>query len=141
MAVLDADTIVKEIKSKDGLLLAIVAYNEKPESQTVFYTCDPQLPMQVGRIVKTEGESVKQHKHRHTVKTVIGTTEVLYIEKGSANVNIYDEKGEFVAQELLTRGDIIVLFLGSHSLMFKETTKMIEIKQGPYDPNEKEFVK
>ena len=40
---------------------------------------------------------------------------------------------------MLTKGDIIILFQGGHGFKILEKTNIIEIKQGPYDPeNDKE---
>ena len=124
----------------NGQILAVVIYNQEINVPIEFYTPD-ESTLQVGRHKREAGQIIKAHQHvavkvdRHEP-----LQEVLYIEQGKMKVSFYDDDGKAIQAKVLTQGDMILLICGGHGFQFLEDTKMIEIKQGPYNPNSRKAV-
>jgi hypothetical protein len=70
--------------------------------------------------------------HRAVKRQLIGTAEVLLVQAGRCEVDIYDKGCRLVATPELAAGDLIVLLAGGHGFRMLEDTVLLEIKQGPY---------
>lgn len=92
--------------------------------------------LQVGKQLRPSGEVIRPHRHRPVKIHRDGTLqEVLYIERGKVKVIFYDNQGKEFDARILNSGDLILLMKGGHGFEMLEETVMIEIKQGPYDPD------
>lgn len=89
--------------------------------------------LQVGAMNLETGRVLKPHLHLPQRKKITRNQEVLIILKGSVEVTFYsdDTQLEF-DRRVLKSGDIIVLIQGGHGFKILEETRLIEIKQGPY---------
>ena len=124
----------KEILQYDGVVLAEIIHNQKLENGVHFYTSADSL-LQIGKLVHPAGHKIKAHKHGSIkIQTQEPLQEVLYIEEGKVKVTFYSTKGQEVFFRILTQGDIVRLINGGHGFEILEKTVMIEIKQGPYSP-------
>ena len=114
----------------DGQILAVIVRNSfnKPGFN---FVSPIEFPLQLGVSVRKEGEYVKPHKHIPFKELRnIPAQELLYIESGKAEINLFHNKDKYKTI-LLEKGDMVLLNCG-HEVKFLKDTKMIELKQGPY---------
>jgi len=118
----------------DGDTIAII-FNNRPIDPGVHFYVENKRSLQVGKQRRIKGEIIKPHKHIPVrVERKETLQEVLYIEKGKVKVTFYSDKWEEIDSQILNQGDMILLIKGGHGFEMLEETEMIEIKQGPYDP-------
>lgn len=111
-------------------------YTKSTIDKTTFLT-PASAAQQVGFIKYGAGQSISRHKHLDTIRTIVGTTEVIVVKSGSCRLHIYDD-ATTLESRLLCAGDLAIIYTGGHSYDFLEETVLIEIKQGPYvGPDEK----
>ncbi len=128
----------KETLQCDGIILAEIIYKKKLENGVHFYTSADSL-IQIGKLVHPQGHKIKAHKHGPVkIQTTEPLQEVLYIEEGKVKVIFYSTKGQEVFSRILTQGDIIFLMNGGHGFEILEKTVMLEVKQGPYLPENRQ---
>lgn len=130
---------VEKIMHKNEVL-AIVA-DGNIEKGVRFLTSN-DATLQFGVHSRSKGESVKPHYHNEIkIPGSINVIESFYVIKGKITVSFYDNKGTFLKKCIVSSGGSIVIF-APHALEFLEDTKMIEIKQGPYQgkKNDKVFL-
>tara|TARA_R110000868_G_C10965998_1_gene769108 strand:- start:6627 stop:7055 length:429 start_codon:yes stop_codon:yes gene_type:complete len=121
-----------------GRLFAIVVRNSCNPDCTTFYTSN-DVNFQLGHIVYRKEMTIPRHVHKETVRTVVGTNEVLVVQKGSCHARIFNDQREFVASTILETGDVVLLNGGGHEFEAIEDLQLLEVKQGPYtDQSEKE---
>jgi len=101
-------------------------------TSTTFFT-DNETPLQVGMIVKKFNEPVNAHRHNVFQRKVLGTTEFLFVLEGSMALTIYDESFQDPELFEIPKGSGVLLLSGAHAIDFEEPTKLIEVKQGPYE--------
>lgn len=118
----------------NGQVFATIFYNRPIEPGVHFFTGD-QNSLQIGKQRRKKGELIKPHKHMPVkVKRTETLQEVLYIEKGKVKITFYDDQNRSFENRVLGEKDMILLIRGGHGFEFLEETEMIEVKQGPYDP-------
>ena len=105
---------------------------------TTFVT-DPSRSIQVGVLHRSADTKVEAHQHLPVQKTVSGCQEVLIIKSGIVHVDLYDTDKKYICSRLLCGGDILIQYWGGHAFTFRTDTQFIEIKQGPYTPEDKVF--
>jgi hypothetical protein len=116
---------------KDGRLAAVKIDFLQGLESTTFFT-DAESPLQVGIISKKLMDPVKAHRHNTFQRNVLGTSEFLYVLEGSMTVTVFDENFQNPETLQLSVGSGVLLLGGAHSIEFEESTKLIEVKQGPY---------
>ena len=126
---------ILEIKDK-GKILALV-FLKKIRANGVRFLTPIDYPLQVGLIEHKDGRKVPLHIHRNLRYKVNTTQEMLYIEKGKADVIIVDRKWNPVKEITLTAGDFVLFVGGGHGVNIHKSTRIIEIKQGPYPGDKK----
>ena len=104
---------------------------DPPPGQTTFYT-PSESPFQVGKIVYPAGSEIPRHLHRKTRRSIVGTSEVLVVQKGRMIVDLYADDHTFLCSREMGPGDVIVLAAGGHGFRLIEDTVLLEVKQGPY---------
>ena len=131
---------VENIKIPDTeVLIATVLYwtpNDLLKSKTEFVT-DESKSIQVGVLHRPEGTLIKAHQHLPTQKTVSGCQEVLIVKTGIVEVSIFDHLHNHLQDLTLRTGDVFIQYHGGHSFLFQTDTQFIEIKQGPFTPQDK----
>lgn len=115
----------------NGTVLAYIIRRMVEAEHTQFPT-PPELELQVGLIVYPAGGVVRPHRHAPISRTIERTCEVIVVEKGKCNVDLYNDVRELVATRELTTGDLVIIVSGGHGFRMKEDTVLLEIKQGPY---------
>ena len=115
----------------EGVLLALLVPAQPHPEATTFYTPD-ELTLQCGRVVYAAGSEIPRHRHEPIDRAVVGTPEVLVIEKGRVTVDLYAADGSYVSNHTLCHGDVIVLLTGGHGFRVIDDAVLLEVKQGPY---------
>ena len=59
-------------------------------------------------------------------------TEVLIVQRGRCEVDVYSEDRRLVATRELALGDILISVAGGHGFRVLEDLVLLEVKQGPY---------
>ena len=104
--------------------------DHNPPSTEFVTTSD--LNLQVGLIKYPAGGVIRPHVHRPLERHIVGTGEVLLVRSGKAEVSLYDDERQLVAQRLLQQGDLLLLVSAGHGFRMLEDTVLLEVKQGPY---------
>ncbi len=120
-----------EIISSGGQQLAYVVRGGHLPDVTTFVT-PPTFKQQVGYVTYPAGGQIKRHTHRPLERHLIGTSEVLVVLKGRAEIDVYDDEHALVATRELQSGDVMLMIGGGHGFRMLEDTVFLEIKQGPY---------
>ena len=92
----------------------------------------PEFKQQVGFVVYGLGGVIQRHVHRALERHLVGTSEVLVLQKGRCVMDIYNDQRELVATRELRTGDIMLMVGGGHGFRMLEDTVFLEVKQGPY---------
>jgi len=123
--------LIERIEHEGKLHALIIRNTFEPEN--VQFVTPPDNPLQLGVMKRGPDNAVKPHIHKKTKKIITIIQEILVIQRGKVIARFYDEQNsEFASRELLA-GDTILLVDGGHGFEFLDDTKLIEIKQGPYD--------
>ena len=121
---------VEKIVSEETLLAYIIRKEVNPNS-TEFIT-PSTLNLQAGFIVYPSGGEIARHDHRPLERSIVGTSEVLFVKKGRCEVDFYNDERQFVEARELYAGDTLLIVAGGHGFRMIEDTIFLEIKQGPY---------
>jgi mannose-6-phosphate isomerase-like protein (cupin superfamily) len=119
---------------RDGAqVLAYIARGGARPQQTRFLTPD-DCTLQVGHVVYPAGGEILRHVHLPVERHLVGTTEVLIVQHGRCEVDVYTQDRRLVTSCELREGDILIALGGGHGFRMLEDTVLLEIKQGPYHP-------
>lgn len=111
--------------------LAYIIRAELMPDKTTFLT-PSEFKQQVGFVVYPEGGEIVRHVHLPLERHLVGTSEVLVVRKGRAEVDIYNDDRELITTVELRLGDIMLMVGGGHGFRMLEDTVFLEVKQGPY---------
>ena len=123
--------MIKLIKNNDTTYAKIIRSSYQTKD-TEFFT-DEKDEIQLGVITYPKNHKTGAHYHNHLNKKTTKTDEILIIQKGSARVDFYDTKGEYIKSSEIFQGDILIIHAGGHNIVFYEDTKVMVIKSGVYD--------
>ncbi len=123
--------MLTEVKTDDGLLLALIVRHNYDKSGISFFTPD-DFSQQLAFMHHPAGHVILPHIHNEVRREVLYTKEVLVIKKGKMRCDFYSDNKEYLKSEIIETGDVILLANGGHGFECLEETEMFEIKQGPY---------
>ncbi len=123
-------SLVERICWGETCLVYIIRAGFLPD-ETTFLT-PPEYKQQVGYIVYSAGGEIQRHVHHSLERHIVGTSEVIVVEKGHCLLDVYNEARELVATRELYPGDLTLMISGGHGFRMMEDTVLLEIKQGPY---------
>lgn len=123
---------VEFFRSGEALLAILIRANASSDQKYNFLT-SPDEPFQLGVNFYKQGDVIKNHSHLPREIRVDRVQELILISAGRARLFLYDDDRNEVARAELCTGDAIVLLRGGHGFELLEDTKIVEIKQGPYD--------
>ncbi len=123
--------MVTEVKSDDGVLLALIVRHNYDKNGISFFTPD-DFSQQLAFMHHPAGHVILPHVHNEVKREVLYTKEVLVIKKGKMRCDFYSDNQEYLKSEIVKTGDVILLANGGHGFECLEETEMFEIKQGPY---------
>ncbi|MBI4220018.1 MAG: hypothetical protein HY682_07750 [Chloroflexi bacterium] len=125
------DPPLEERIERDGRPLAYIIRASVLPERTTFLT-PSDFKQQVGFVVYPAGGEIARHTHRPLERHLVGTSEVLIVRKGRAEIDVYDDDRSLVATRELREGDIMLMVGGGHGFRIMEDTVFVEVKQGPY---------
>ena len=114
-------------------LLAVLIDTKKNNDTKNFYTSN-DLDIQVASFNLSSQDEIERHFHYSQNRNIKTTSEVIYLQSGKIEVEIYDINKKFVQNVLVKEEMLIILLQGAHAINILEDSKFIEVKQGPYDP-------
>ena len=123
--------MIKLIKDNNTLLAKIIRASYKAQD-TEFFTKDTD-EIQLGMITYEKNHKTGAHYHNHLNKKTTKVDEILIVKKGSARVDFYNTKGEYIKSSEIFKDDILIIHNGGHNILFYEDTKVMAIKSGVYD--------
>ena len=85
-----------ETIAHEGVVLAYIARASMLPSRTTFLTPE-ECNMQVGYVVYPAGGEIPRHAHLPVERHLVGSTEVLVIQQGRCEVDVYSEDRRLVA--------------------------------------------
>ena len=121
---------VEYIACGEELLCCIIRARSSP-AQTTFLT-PSESNLQVGYIVYAAGQEIPRHVHLPVERRLQRTGEVLVVQEGRCEVDVYSDARELIATRTLEPHDIVVILAGGHGFRLLEDTVLLEVKQGPY---------
>lgn len=125
-----------------GRLFAILLRSNKKIRGVEFYT-EKQHTFQFGAQEREAGSVIQSHAHRPVRRVIDTTSEMIHLDYGKMEVLLYDKENNFVTSLVMNGGDTILFLEGGHGFRFLEKSKIIEVKQGPYegpDEDKEKFV-
>ena len=123
--------MIKLIKDND-IIFAKIIRSSYQSKDTEFFT-DEKDEIQLGYITYPKNHKTGAHYHNHLNKQTNRTDEILIVQTGSARVDFYNTKGEYIKSCEIFKGDILIIHQGGHNIIFYEDTKVLAIKSGVYD--------
>ncbi len=123
------------IIEKDGRIYAKYFQSDIPVQSGIRFITEDADPLQVGVFERAERYEVSAHRHKSRKLTLPDVGEFLWIQSGSAIVEIFDEEWNTLGKWTVHGGDCVVLLRGGHALTMLEPTRILEVKQGPYPGN------
>jgi hypothetical protein len=123
---------VEFFRAGDQVLAILVRHNAASAEKYNFLTA-PTEPLQLGMNFYKAGEVVKNHSHHPRDIHVQRVQEMIVLSAGRARLSLFDDARVKVAETILEAGDIVLLTSGGHGFDMLEDTKIVEVKQGPYD--------
>jgi len=128
---------IELVKSKSALLAIVVRADAKSDEKYNFLTSNDQ-PFQLGVSFYPAGDVIKGHAHLERTTTVESIQEFILVSEGRMRVHLFDDEDKHVEETVLEKGDSILLLAGGHGFDILEGTKLVEVKQGPYDGKTKD---
>ena len=117
-----------------------IVIRKSAKAESIEFYSPADFPQQIGLMSRPGGHVVPGHVHNEVLREIKATQEVLMIRSGTCEVTLLDLDSDPIRIEL-TRGDVILLASGGHSIKMLEDTEILEVKQGPYlGPNDKTFL-
>ncbi len=121
---------------KDGDRELAIIVRQGPLEKKYNFPTAPESSLQMGVNRYEAGERVKPHVHREPAGGVTESQEFLLVSEGEIELALYREDGALVATRTLVAGEAVLLLRGGHGIVFKQPTRIVEIKQGPYRSRE-----
>ncbi len=121
-----------ETVTEDGIDYAIVVRRDATSEERYNFLTRPENTLQVGVNFYSSGESIRNHYHRDIDVPRCRIQEFILIGAGSARLNLFDNQQQPFRSVLLKAGDMVMLLQGGHGFDVVEDTKIVEVKQGPY---------
>lgn len=123
--------MIKVIEQNKIVFAKIIRASYKAQD-TEFFT-NPNDEIQLGYISYKKNYKTGAHYHNHLNKETNRTDEILIVQNGSARVDFYNLKGEYIVSSEIFENDILIIHQGGHNIVFYEDTKVLAIKSGVYE--------
>jgi hypothetical protein len=122
--------MIKLIKQNNQTYAKIIRAGHQV-SGTEFFT-EESSEIQFGIINYSKNHKTGAHCHNSSSKKTTQLDEILMVQEGTARVDFYNSKGEYIVSSEIFKGDILIIFKGGHNIIFNEDTKVYAIKKGAY---------
>lgn len=118
----------------DGAVAAIIIKADYSSEGIEFFT-PREFSQQLGYMKRPKGHIIDPHVHLEVERLVVMTSEVLLLKSGRVRVDFYNHDELLVDSRILEKGDLLLLATGGHGFEMLEDSELLEIKQGPYNPD------
>lgn len=125
---------------KDGKVYAKIFKADIEAADGIHFLTEDADAIQVGIFERESGYEVAAHRHVARTVDLKHPGEFLWIQRGSAVAQVFDEEWNEIASEEVHAGDCIIFLQGGHGLRMQDDTRILEVKQGPYPGREAEKV-
>lgn len=123
----------------DGIIYAIVFRRDIPVSGGVRFLTNDTDGLQVGLFEREGGYVSAPHRHVPRHITLEHPGEFLSIERGTIRATIFDDGWQTIAERTVCAGECIGFLRGGHAITVIESARILEVKQGPYQSEDKIF--
>lgn len=124
----------KNIKYKKNLIAVAYFFNKTPAQRINFLT-KKNLFFQIAQMHHPKNHVIKKHYHKKFLAKVNKYSEFLLILNGKIKVNFFTKKNKKIISIVLKKNDMLLIFDQAHEFKVLEKVNMIEVKQGPFNPN------
>lgn len=125
-------------RGKDVYALVLSGDDFQPGAK---FVSESDWPLQVGLMTLPAKHAIAPHAHLPRDNPRIQPTqEFLFVFSGKMEVDFFDETGQYFQTEVLRQGEILIHIRGGHAFRFPESTRLVEVKSGPYLGREKDKV-
>jgi len=108
-----------------------------PLGPGTFFGTPPDWPLQIGTLNHPRGHVIPPHRHGIPAGRAVIRQEVLAVITGRLRCDLFDDHGSFRESREVGPGEVVLLVSGGHGVEFLEDTLAVEVKQGPYCPDDK----
>ncbi len=122
--------MIKLIQQNNETFAKIIRANYQTQGNEFF--TDGSNEVQFGVITYPKNHKTGAHCHNISSKKTTQLDEILIVQNGSARVDFYNTKGEYIISSEIFQDDILIIFKGGHNIIFYEDTKVYVIKKGAY---------
>ncbi len=123
--------MIKTIIDNNVTYAKIIRSNFSKDENTFF--TDKNDEIQFGVLNYRKNYKTGAHYHGHIKSKKNRTDEILMFQKGSARIDFYNEVGAYIVSSVVNAGDIVIIYLGGHNIVYLEDTRIFMIKPGAYD--------
>jgi len=117
----------------DNDKLICIVYRDSDWSRGLNFITPDELFIQVGSWWYPEGKNLQRHIHNKVPRMADRTMEMVYVRRGSMNLELTDDNGAYLQTIFLGEGDLGVLVSGGHGYtILEDDTQIIEAKNGPF---------
>jgi len=126
----------------DGEQLIAIVIPSDLEAHGVKFITPQNFPFQVGLLAHPANAVLKAHSHKKLKIETDIFQEILIIQEGQVEVDLYDMNNKLLTSVVLNSGDSILFVDGGHGVRILDDARILEVKQGPYpgDENAKIFI-
>lgn len=125
----------RSIIDDTGTLIAIHIETTSDLGSGINFLTEGESELQVGVFKHPSNHLIRRHWHPPFVRELSRTCEVLYLETGRIEVELFNNSLVPIETFTLNPGGILVLLSGGHGFKTLEPSTLIEVKQGPYAGN------
>ena len=123
--------MIKDILDNNILYGRIVRANHTA-SDTEFFTREED-ELQIGILSYSENYKTGTHFHNRPQGFLNECDEIFIVQEGSARIDFYNNQGVYIKSTEIFAGDLVIIYMGGHNITYKEKSKILLIKKGPYN--------
>jgi hypothetical protein len=120
-----------EVIEKDGTKYAEIIWADTRVEKTRFFS-PPESSFQFGIVAHEAGYQEEAHYHKAVERTISDLQQMMVIQSGVVDVQLYDDDRRLFKTVRLGQGDAIVLVHGIHAIEVVEDLQALSVKQGPF---------
>lgn len=94
-------------------------------------------PLQLGFFEMNSQDTSKYHYHNDYQRISKKTSEFIYVLSGKIEISFYSIKKKLLNKSILFKGGSALIFDLAHEIKYLKKTKLIEVKTGPFNQNDK----
>ena len=116
----------------NNVTYAKIIRSDIPKDGNTFFT-EPDDEIQFGVLNYKKNYKTGAHYHGHIKSKKNRVDEILMFQSGSARIDFYSEVGAYIVSSVVNAGDIVIIYLGGHNVVYLEDTRIFMLKPGAYD--------